>query len=169
MKKLLLSLYFSCACLFAFAQDATFSVTVSSDSVLLGNYIQVSFLLEHANAQHFDPPTFEGFDVISGPNTSSSMSIVNGVMSQSLSYTYYVQPRDIGNYYVTPASITTEKKVLETAPIEIMVLPNPDGIIQQPQQRKSPRMDFFGTFPPSRKEIPATPKKKKKKRKVYKL
>lgn len=169
MKKLLLSLCFSCACLFAFAQDAKFTVTVSSDSVLLGNYIQVSFLLENANAQDFAPPTFEGFDVISGPNTSSSMSIINGAVSQSLSYTYYVQPRDIGNYYLTPASITTEEKVLETEPIEIMVLPNPDGIIQQPQEKRSSRMDFFGTFPPSREEIPTTPKKKKKKRKIYKL
>lgn len=147
------------------AQDAKFSVTVSSDSILLGNYLQVSFLLENANGSDFSPPTFENFAVVSGPNTSSSMSIINGEVSQSISYTYYLEPSDIGSYYITPASISTEEKVLETEPVEIQVLPNPDGVIQRPQAKQRRRMDFFR--PPATPQPPAAPKKKK--RKIYKL
>lgn len=168
MKNLLFTIGFIFIGLFATAQDAKFSVTVNSDSVLLGNYLKVSFLLENANGNDFSPPTFENFTVVSGPNTSSSLSIVNGVVSQSVSYTYYIEPSDIGSYYITPASIATDEKVLETQPIEIQVFPNPDGIIQRPREERRQRMDFFQPFP-STPQSPVAPKKKKKKRKVYRL
>ncbi|MFK7936001.1 MAG: BatD family protein [Saprospiraceae bacterium] len=168
MKNLLFTISFICVGLVASAQEAKFSVTVSSDSVLLGNYLKVTFLLENANGNEFSPPEFENFTVVSGPNTSSSMSIMNGVVAQSISYTYYVEPSDIGSYYITPASIATEEKILETEPVEIQVLPNPDGIIQRPQEQRRQRMDFFQPFP-STPQPPAAPKKKKKKRKIYRL
>ena len=167
MKKWLLLFCCLSISFYTIAQEATFSVNVSSDSVLLGNYLRVTFLLKNANAQQFDPPTFEDFDVVSGPNTSSSMSVVNGVVSQSVSYSYYVQPRDIGNYYITAASVLVGDKTLETAPVEILVLPNPDGIIQRPQGEHAPRTDFFGNFPPPRPVTPPVPPKKK--RKIYKM
>lgn len=168
MKNLLFTIGFVLISLFTSAQEAKFSVTVNSDSVLLGNYLKVSFLLENANGSEFAPPAFENFTVVSGPNTSSSMSIVNGVVSQSISYTYYIEPSDIGSYYITPASIATEEKVLETQPVEIQVLPNPDGIIQRPQTERQPRTGFFQPFP-STPQPPVPPKKKKKKRKIYRL
>ena len=161
-----------------FAQEgANFKAEVSTDSVLLGNYIEVTFTLENANMEDFQAPTFEGFQIISGPNQSSSFSMVNGKVSQQASYSYYLEPRDIGNYYIPPASVSTGEQVLETIPIEIMVAPNPDGIIQQPNNRRESfgsdffgrndffSRDFFGN-PPAQ----STPKKKaKKKRKTYKL
>ena len=158
-------------------EGATFKVEVSTDSVLLGNYIEVTFTLENANMEDFQAPTFEGFQIISGPNQSSSFSMVNGKVSQQASYSYYLEPKDIGNYYIPPASVSTGEQVLETMPIEIMVVPNPDGIIQQPKSKRNSfgndffdrndlfSRDFFGT-PPSQQ---APRKKAKKKRKTYKL
>ena len=159
-------------------QDAKFSVSMSTDSILLGNYFQVKFTLENAQGSNFSAPSFEHFNIISGPNTSSNFSMINGEVNQSISYTYYLEPKDIGNYYIEPASIDLEDAILETQPKEVMVVPNPDGIrqeIENPfQQQFEFKMDDFFSFPDiDRKNPPSQePKKKrkkKKKRKTYKI
>lgn len=160
----------SCAlCGVSLAQEANFGVQISSDSVLMGNYLKVTFSVENAKVTDFSAPEFEGFTIASGPNMSSSFSMINGEVSQSASYTYYLEPIDIGNYYIAPASVQIEEGVLETEPLEVIVLANPDGIIQQQEERSHPRMDLFRNFPPQRDNTPLPSEKKKKKRKVYKL
>lgn len=177
-------------------EDAKFSVKVSMDSVLYGNYFQVVFSLENAKGQDFQAPAFEDFIVKSGPNMSSSFSMMNGEVSQSISYTFYLEPKDIGNYYIQPASIAVGEMMLETDPVEILVVPNPEGVIQkQPEEERM--SDFFKGFGrdrmpgfkdfhfdfeepgsrslPNDKDSSTKPgkedktKKKKKKRKIYKI
>ena len=163
--------------------EPKFEVKVSKTSVLLGNYIEVTFTLKNAGGNKFEAPNFEGFDIIGGPNQSSSYSIMNGVTTQSVSYSYYVKPRDIGNIFVSPAYIEVDGKVLETLPIEILVMDNPEGIIEKPQRQSPNRMDMFQfpnddffNFPNPddffnlpKKEAPKQGEKKKKKRKIYKI
>lgn len=166
---LLISLIFN---VIAAAQKAPkFTVEVSSDSILLGNYFMVKFTVENANVDDFQAPDFSDFHIISGPNISSSMSMVNGEVSQKASYTYYLEPKDIGNFYVQPASVNTGKEVLETTPLEVMVVPNPEGIIQKPQMQEhfnfDLRMDNF--FAPPQMPEKETEKPKRKTRKTYKI
>jgi len=177
MKKQLLLLVFGLALgTTLMAQDEPrFTIEVSTDSILMGNYFQVTFTLENAKGSDFAPPTFDGFNIVSGPNTSSSMSIVNGDVSQKVSYTYYLEPQDIGNYFIEPASIATAETILETQPIEVLVVPNPDGVKQQvhPENRTF-EFDLFDAFPrlqPDFRQQPEEqePEKKKKKRKVYRI
>ena len=161
-------------------ENARFSVEVSSDSILMGNYFKVVFTLENANGEQFEAPLFQGFDVVSGPSFSSSISVINGQKSQKVSYTYYLQAREIGNYYIEPASIAAGGKILETLPVEVIVVPNPDGIIQKPEQPESPspwgldgwdwpdiRLFAKPMLPESPAPQPEAPPKKK--RKTYKL
>lgn len=178
MRRLLtLSLLFG-AFLLTAQKNPVFKVEISKDSILMDNYFEVKFTLENADSRQFTPPTFEDFQVLSGPNTSSSMSIVNGDVSQSISYSYYLKPKDIGNYYIAPASIETDGQTIESEPIEVIIHPNPDGIIQNPPRRKS-RMfdpfddDFFKEFErrmpmPEPHPKQEEPEKKKKKKRVAK-
>lgn len=113
------------------AQDQVqFTLSVSSDSVLLGHYLQVSFTLENAQGEDFSGPAFEDFDLLSGPNMSTNVQITNGNMRQTIRYHYYIKPRMEGRFYIEPASIRVADRVLETAPLAIKVYPNPDGIEQ---------------------------------------
>ncbi|MEZ5040757.1 MAG: BatD family protein [Saprospiraceae bacterium] len=175
-------------------ENTKFTVKVSMDSILFGNYFQVVFSLENAKGEDFQAPPFEEFNVISGPNFSSSFSMINGDVTQSVSYTFYLEPKEIGNYYIEPASIKVEEGTLATDPIEIMVVPNPEGIKQTPptQNRMNDLWQGFGDshmpslrdfqldfsdplFTPSPRDPnkSETPKKeettKKKKRKIYKI
>ncbi len=173
MKKLFIASFMMLTISLISQEEAKFTVEISSDSVLLGNYIEVKFTIENTAVKNFEAPNFEGFSIVSGPNQSSSMRIINGQVSQSISYSYYLEPNDIGNYYIQPAFVDTGEEILESAPIEVLVADNPDGIIQQPRQN-SPN-DFFNDFfernrsPFFHFEKPAKPKKKKKKRKVYRI
>lgn len=166
------------------AQEAKFTVEVSADSILMGNYFQVTFSIENGNAKNFEAPNFQGFAIVGGPNQSSSISIVNGVSSQSMSYTYYLEPQEEGLFYIEPANVEIDGLILETLPIAIKVAPNPEGIIQNPSQQKNRTFDSFFDFPspfgqefkfPFDQEFqfPSEPKKEtkppKKKRKIYKI
>ncbi len=188
-KQWFLCILFSGCILLSHGQgDPKFTVEVSTDSVLLGNYIHVSFRLENAKGTEFVAPVFEGFSVISGPNVSSSFSMMNGEVTQSVAYNYYLEPKDIGNFYISPASIDVGESILETMPIEILVVPNPDGIIQKPEPSRNnlnfnmegfefpgfrdfPGLEDFYFHPPGswKKQQPDderrenTPKKKKRK------
>jgi hypothetical protein len=168
------------SCLF-FTWYVTFSqslnVEVSTDSLLFGNPLKVIFHVEGASADGLETPDFEGFTILSGPSYSSSISIVNGTMSQQASITYWLEPSEIGTWYIPPAFLETDSgAVLESEPVEILVVPNPDGIRQMPDERANDWFqggfhfdfgDFLNPFPntPARPE----PKKKERERKVYKF
>ncbi len=172
MKKI--SLFFVafifCLTLFAQEKSAKFTLEISTDSILMGNYFEVKFTLENASGRNFYAPSFDGFTVIGGPNQSTSMSYMNGEMTQTVSYSYYLEPKDIGQYWIEPASIEAGENILETSPVEVLVVPNPDGIKQYPQQREQRRL-FFDVFfsrprvepQPIPKKEPVQPKKKKRK------
>ncbi len=132
------------------AQDkpVNFTVEVSTDSILMGNNFEVKFTLENANGQNFEAPDFsENFNVISGPNFSSSFSMINGDMTQSQTITYYLEPRDIGSYYILPANVKAGDEILETVPVEVLVVPNPDGIKQNPPSKMQQfRFDWSTPF-----------------------
>ena len=163
MKKLLFTISISCIVSLAFAQqDALFKVEVSSDSVLLGNYFEVKFILINQSGTQFQPPSFEGFNVVGGPNQSSSFSMVNGKVSQSMSYSYYLEAQDIGFIFIDPASVKVGNEVLETDPLKILVLDNPDGIKVDPKSEENNSLNPFYDLQPKTT-------KPKKKRKVYKL
>lgn len=115
------------------AQEASIKVEVSTDTVLLGNYFELKFTLENAGGK-FEAPDLTGFDIVGGPNSSTSMSIINGQVKRSSSYSYYLRPVDIGSFTIPPAFVTTKEEVLETVPLEIVVIPNPDGIVQHPNR-----------------------------------
>jgi len=160
------------------SQEESFSATVSNDSILLGNYFELKYTIKNLADADFRAPDFNGFKIAGGPNQSSSINIVNGAMTQSLTYSYYLEPEDIGNYFLEPAAIEVDGKYLETEPIEIIVVPNPDGIIQKPKREERRSLFDWGDWPKNlAPEIPMSPtpdeapkpKKPKKKKKVYKI
>ncbi len=144
----------------------------------MGNYFQIQFILENANGTDFQAPELkQDFDIISGPSHSMFTTIVNGTVSQQTVISYFLAPKTEGLFYIGPASIRAGDKVLETEPVEVLVVPNPDGIKQSPELDNPPlRFEFGNPFhfndpffdrprhltPPHRDSIPAKPKKKRK-------
>jgi len=115
------------------AQEAQIRVFASPDTVLLGNDVTVYFELNNAQGT-FEAPEIDGFDVIGGPNYSSSFSLINGEASSSSTYSYILRPQEAGVFYMGSASIQTPDETFSSTPLEIVVLPNPEGIRQEKKQ-----------------------------------
>ncbi len=123
-----------------FSQNSNITATVSSDSVLIGNTIIFKVSLENVDGE-IQTPVFDGFEIVSGPNVSQSVSIINGDQTSSKSYSWYLRPIGEGQYFIDPVFVEGDEISLETEPIEINVYPNPEGIIEQP--RMSDENTFF--------------------------
>lgn len=127
-------------------EEARFTAQVDKETVLMGHYVEVKFTLEGAPSGHFSAPDLSDFHVLSGPNQSSVMQIVNGTVSQSTTYTYYLEPKDIGNYYIPPATVDLGDRILETQPIDLVVVPNPENIPQESPHSQPTRPDLFAPW-----------------------
>lgn len=136
MKKMLLFLSL-CIPLSIMAQkEAKIRMEVSSDTIGLNNTLEVAITVENAKVKRFNPPSFEGFRV-QGPSTSTSMSFINGDMTQSATYTYYLTPREKGTFQIGAINVDTEGGVLKTEEKEIIVVENFDPEIKPQKRRQS--------------------------------
>ena len=104
----------------------TFVATSNAEEVLEGYDFQVTFKLNGAKGNAFQPPAFNDFRIVGGPSSSSSMSIINGRTSQSMSYSYALMPKSSGNFTIGSASIRVGGNTLRTEPISVKVLKSSD-------------------------------------------
>ena len=110
-----------------------FTVEMSDDTILLGNILEVKFTIENIQGD-FMRPDFNEFQLVGGPNTSSQFSMVNGRVTQSASYTYYLKANLEGEYEIGSGELHLEEEILRTDPVRIIVLPNPDETIRSPER-----------------------------------
>lgn len=108
----------------AFAQsgEVKFEAKADAKQVLLGNYFQINFTLFNAEGDRFQAPKFDGFKILSGPNQNSNMTIIQGQVSRSVGYSYYLQPEKVGKFIIPSATITVKGKTLKSNPVTIEVL-----------------------------------------------
>lgn len=100
------------------AQNTKLVATVNKNTVAIHEQFKLTFKV-NAHGENFSPPKLEDFRLYSGPNQSSSMQWVNGVMSSSISYTYVLSPRKEGKLEIDPAKITVGGKVYKSEPVYI--------------------------------------------------
>jgi len=118
----------------AILRAQTFQASVDNTTVGLNNQFQVTFTFEGNdvnNLSDFSPPDFAGFMVLSGPNQSTSMQIINGAVSASLGYSYYLQPKNPGKYTIGSASIKYKGRIIKSDPITIQVVKGAPGQVTQ--------------------------------------
>lgn len=94
------------------------SAQVSSKRVQVGVPFEYSVVFT-VNTGNFSPPTFKDFDVVSGPNQSSSYQYVNGVTSQQIIISYGLVAKREGKLVISPAGTNYNNQKVETAAITI--------------------------------------------------
>ncbi len=116
----------------------TFDAVTDAKQVLLNSSFEVNFLLKNANGTDFSPPDFEGFRVLSGPNTTSSMQIVNGRVSREMGYSYMLQPKRTGKISIGSAAISANGKKMTTQALQVEVVKSASGISGSKGKNESP-------------------------------
>lgn len=104
------------------AQEIIFRATVNKNRVALNETFQITFTLENADGKNFTPPPFTDFYKLGGPNQSTSMQFINGNMSRSISFSYFLQPKSEGTFTISPATIEVQGRTLKTNSVTIEVV-----------------------------------------------
>ena len=153
---------------FLHAQELT--TELSSREVLSGHYFTAEIILKDLDGE-VSPPDFGEFEIVGGPNQSRQVQIVNGDMSQTTTYTYYLRPRREGSVYFPPVTVESDGKFYETEPLEITVLPNPENRPQPSDRRESldPFEGFFNTPNDMRPRADKPARSQRRKRKIYRI
>ncbi len=117
-----------------FAQK--FFATVNETKISDTDRLQVTFTFEGKDVnklRNFTPPAFRDFRIFSGPNQSTSMQIINGVVSASLSYSYILLPNTTGTFTIGSASIEYDGESFKTEPISVIIV---KGTAKQKEDNK---------------------------------
>jgi hypothetical protein len=118
------------------------TASVNSTSVGTGEPFEVTFAI-NGNGGDFTPPNFRGFQVVGGPNESTSMESVNGNTSVSISYGYELVAVKEGSFTIGPAAIVVNGHKLTSNPLKITVVKGRP--VQQSSQAQSVPQGNTGT------------------------
>jgi hypothetical protein len=109
----------------AAAQNAAFQAAVDRTQVGIGEQFTLQFTLSNAGTgggANLQLPDLGKFHIMSGPNESSAMQIVNGAVSSSVTYSYVLQPKEAGKFTIGAATIEAGGVTLKSAPVAVEVV-----------------------------------------------
>ncbi len=106
-----------------FAQK--YSATVDKSTVSQGERFQAYFTFSGGDMnsiKNFRAPDFRGLTVLSGPNESSSIQMVNGAVSSTVTYSYVLVAQSVGTFTIGSSSLFYKGKRFVTKPIRVKVI-----------------------------------------------
>ena len=97
-----------------------FETKVSKKKLGINERLRVDFQM-NKDGDNFNPPNFDNFTVVGGPNQSVSTSWINGKKSFQKTYSYFLAPKKRGSFPIKQATINVDGQVYKTSPITITV------------------------------------------------
>ncbi len=125
---------------FAWGQDVSFQASVDKNPVVANEQFTLEFTVttSGASARNFKTPDLSKFLVLSGPNQSTSMQIINGSVSSSQTFSYILQPRETGKITIGAATIEVGNSQYKSNPVELNVS---KASAQNAQRQAQPQQD----------------------------
>ena len=171
MKKNLFLVITFLTCVFAchslHAEEVTFTAD-APNAVVMGETFRLSYTVNTHDVKGFRVGDIVDFDVLSGPNSSTSMrsSSINGVRTtvKTITYTCILRPKQEGTFTIPSATIVAEGERMVSQEVTVKVLP-PDqqnsSVSQLGSQGKSAGSSQLGQIGDDDLFIVATVNKKK--------
>lgn len=119
----------------AILSQATFTTSVSKNKLGVNQRVKIIFSINKQGADNFSPPSFKNFKVVAGPSQSINQSWINGKVTFSQSYTYMLQPKNIGTFTVPGATIELNGEKLTSNTVKITV----SEAVEIPQNPNDPQ------------------------------
>ncbi|MBS1625907.1 MAG: protein BatD [Bacteroidetes bacterium] len=108
-------------------------------SVGINQNFQVDYTVENGSAKTIDPGIGSDFQILSGPNPTQQVQIMNGHMSQSVIYSYIVHPKKEGVFKIGRGKASIEGVSMESNELTITVT---GPVQQQARHRRDPFNPF---------------------------
>ena len=129
------------------------NVSSNRNPAILGEQIILDFSI-NAKANNFQSPKFEGFRVVSGPNSSSSSSysFANGKSESKVTskYSFVLQTTRVGEFIIPSATIKVKGVTIKSKPLKIRIV---KGNTKQQKQNKSIAENLFIKVKVNKKNI----------------
>lgn len=151
MKKFLHFIFFYLLLLFfspgvnSLCAQVKFSVICPEKKIGKNDFLQVQFMVRNAsNVESIIPPRFKNFDIVSGPNQQSGMSIVNGKTDQYVAISFYLKPIKAGKFSIgrAEAIVYGKKYYTETLGVEVINSSQPSSSSPSTGSNLSPFNNF---------------------------
>jgi len=113
----ILFFFFSFSTMYA---QVKFVAKVSKSKLGVNERLRVDFEMNR-DGDNFNPPSFEGFRVVGGPNQAISNSYINRKRSYSKTYSYFLAPLSRGKFTLGQATIEIDGETYKTLPIRVEV------------------------------------------------
>ncbi len=120
MRKLnsILSLFL---CLGLVARAASFTASLDSDTITLGQSATLSLTFEGGQSKNVPTPSVPGLQ-ITQTGTSQNVSFVNGAMSSTVTVSFSVTARQTGEFTIPALTADVNGQQLSSAPLKLTVL-----------------------------------------------
>jgi len=118
----------------ASSAQVKFYAKTDARKIVQGSYVELSFVLENADARKFIPPKFKGLEKVSGPSTSSSTQVYNGKVSKTKTWIYTLTSDKIGTYEIGRASVMANGKTMSSQPVIVEVIKGSNKNVERDKQ-----------------------------------
>lgn len=102
------------------AQEIRFDASLSKSKAAESEQIKITYSI-NANASGFTAPNLSEFNVLMGPQQMMSTQIINGRMTQSLSFSFVITGKKPGKYTIPPARIRVGNGELKSNSLEVEI------------------------------------------------
>lgn len=97
-----------------------FEAKVSKKKLGINERLRIDFEMNE-DGDNFNPPSFQNFTVVGGPNQSVSHSWVNGKKSFNKTYSYFLSPKKKGKFTINQATIEIKGQIYKTTPVTVQI------------------------------------------------
>ena len=122
MRKIILFFILISTVVGAWADNITFSAN-APEVVVSGDQFRLSFTINSQKIRDFRAPSIKGFEVLMGPSRSTQYQNYNGVVTNSITFTYILMAEKEGTYKIPGATIVADGNNYTSNSVEIKVLP----------------------------------------------
>jgi len=122
MRKVILFFILISTVIGAWADNITFTAN-APEVVVSGDQFRLSFTINSQKVRDFRAPSIQGFEVLMGPSRSTQYQNYNGVVTNSITFTYILMAGKEGTYTIPGATIVADGNNYTSNSVEIKVLP----------------------------------------------
>ena len=134
---------------FSVQAQTLFKADVNVHNITIGNTVRYTVSLENIDARSFKPPSFKGFNVVSGPSTRTSKTVINGAVTSEFKYIYVLEPQKVGEYTIPAATATSNNKRIRSNLVKVVVKKGKGGAKSQNDLAENVKGQMFVRAVPS--------------------
>jgi hypothetical protein len=99
-----------------------FSASLTPAEIGKDEYTQLKLMVENANeVQQIVPPNLRDFNIISGPNQESGMTMINGAVKKYIALSFILKPKAAGSFTIMPARAKADAGDYTSNPVKLKV------------------------------------------------